>query len=163
MLNVGTFGQTPPPQKVPGEIQHIQHIQHFKVFGASRALKFNMLRGLEQLMPPSPLKCWIWGHPDPLKCWSFSFRGGGVGLKVPGEIQHMQHIQYFLGVSWKTLALQQLWWDFFMDNVNNKAGDFFEIFDQNCPPVEVSPTYIYIYIYGFSQVLGPQFTQKSHF
>ena len=30
---------------------------HFKGFGASKALKFNILRGLGHLMPPNPLKC----------------------------------------------------------------------------------------------------------
>ena len=41
--------------RVPGKIQHIQHIQHFKGFGADVALKFNIVRGLERLMPPNPL------------------------------------------------------------------------------------------------------------
>ena len=40
--------------KVPGEIQRIQH---FKGFGADKGLKFNILRGLDRLMPPNPLKC----------------------------------------------------------------------------------------------------------
>ena len=61
MLNLLTFfgagvcGMGRP--NVPGESQHIQHIQGFKGFGADMALKFTVLRGLERLMPPNPLKC----------------------------------------------------------------------------------------------------------
>ena len=58
MLNFFRAGERGgPARKVPGEIQHIQHIQHFKGFEAIGALKFNILRGLERLMPPNTLKC----------------------------------------------------------------------------------------------------------
>ena len=41
------------------------NIQHFKGFGAIKALKFNILRGLEASVAPNPLKCWIWAPYRP--------------------------------------------------------------------------------------------------
>ena len=81
----------------------IQHIQHLKGFGGRRALKFNILRGLEASVAPNPSKNLILNFnalsaPNPLnveyveEVESLPGLFGQTFSTHPREkIQHVQH------------------------------------------------------------------------